>query len=181
MTTKFLLTNLQDLVYLLVKYTSQYAKSFRFRRSKPTPRFARFCPQSSPRNPFRNNTSKNPACNPFICNRFSKTGGGRLRVSFSCFPSFFPRNSRVTEHGPQITFLCFHHLTNPSFHNSFLFSSLQIPRGCPPGLLSFRGGSRGLVTGMSELKSPPQKAGATFQQKRRSEDRPLLGKPAYVD
>ena len=44
------------------------------------------------------------------------------------------RFSPLTAHYPLPTLpsLCFHHLTNPFFRNSFVLSSMQIPRGCPP-------------------------------------------------
>jgi hypothetical protein len=68
-----------------MKYTSDYAKSFPFRRSEPTPRFAGFCPKlpshdSSPSNIFRPRFLQ-----PLYLLHFRKSAGA------CALPTFSPR------------------------------------------------------------------------------------------
>ena len=107
--TKFLLTNLPNCVYLVVKYTLHYAKSFACRRSKATPRFAGFWPKSSAHNPFPCRTSGLRDRNSFSLTTICVAGGWHpngattrepvhlsRRFGVSPLPSALPYVSLVT-------------------------------------------------------------------------------------
>jgi len=71
-------------------------------------------------------------CSLFLQN--TRGGGCALPTTHSSRPTFrslcFHNDTNPSSSQPAVASLYFHALTNPSTGNSFLFTSMQIPRGC---------------------------------------------------